>query len=488
MTPLVAGGLVFFTSGSVLVLEILASRLLAPYVGVSLESYTAIIGTVLAGIAAGTWIGGYVADRFDPRRVLGPLIVLGGGLCLAVVPFVRAVGGSTTSGGSGGVVRLALAGFFAPAAVLSAVTPTVVKLQLRDLAVTGQVVGRLSALATAGAIAGTFLAGFVLVEAVATTTSILLMGALVMTAGAAVWLWLTAAGGRVLVIVGAIAAAGASLGAAVGDPCDVETVYHCARVETDDDRPGGRFLVLDTLFHSYVDLDDPTHLEFRYAKVFADVIAAATPAGPLNVLHVGGGGFTMPRYLRSVRPGSTSLVLEIDRGVVNLSRERLGLRTGPDLQVRIGDARRFVPDLPEGGHDLVLGDAFGGLAVPWHLTTIEFAQGLDATLGPAGIYVVNVIDHPPTRFARAEVATLLEVFEDVVVVAPQGMIDNERGGNFVLAASDSPIDEERLRALIARRGGEEVVVAGAAFAGRAPVLTDDHAPVDQWLARSRRVG
>ena len=92
MSPVVAGLTVFYTSGAVLVLEILALRLLAPYVGVTLETYTATIATVLAGISAGTWVGGYAADRVEPRRLLGPLLVSGGGLSLLAVPLVRALG------------------------------------------------------------------------------------------------------------------------------------------------------------------------------------------------------------------------------------------------------------------------------------------------------------------------------------------------------------------------------------------------------------
>jgi spermidine synthase len=486
MNSRIAGGLVFVTSGAVLVLEVLAVRLLAPYVGVSLETYTAAIGTVLAGIAAGTWIGGAVADRVSPRRLLGPLLVVGGGLSLAAVPLVRVFGAALARGGSGGVVWLALVGFFAPAAVLSAVTPTVVKLQLRSLDVTGQVVGRLSALATAGAIAGTFVAGFFLVEAASTTTSILAIGVLLMMLGMGLWLWLSTSSGRVVATVGALALLGSGVAQAAGSPCDVETVYHCARVVTDDSRPSGRILVLDTLQHSYVDLQDPSHLEFRYIKVFADVLDGAAAGGPLRVLHVGGGGFTMPRYLRAVRPGSTGVVLEIDPGIVGLSRERLRLRTGPDLRVRVGDARRLIAELPAGAHDVVIGDAFGGLAVPWHLTTVEFTRSVRATLRPGGLYVVNVIDYPPMRFARAEVATLQEVFDHVVVVAPPAMLVNNRGGNVVLVASDEPINQDAIGARIAARAGEEQLVGGAAFAAGARTLTDDHAPVDQWLARARR--
>jgi len=266
-------------------------------------------------------------------------------------------------------------------------------------------------------------------------------------------------------------------------------VYHCARVVDDASRPGGRLLVLDTVHHSYVDLHDPTHLEFDYVRVFADVIAASAPAGPLRVLHVGGGGFTLPRYLRAVRPGTTSTVLEIDPGILEVSQERLGLRTGPDLDVRIGDARVLLPSVGRGAHDVVLGDAFGGLAVPWHLATKEFLSAVRATLGDGGVYVMNVIDYPPMRFARAEVVTLDRVFDDVAAIAPREVFDGRGGGNVVLVAGVGPLDTQRIASAIAGRRGDEVVVSGAAlgdFAAGASPLVDDWAPVDQWLNQARR--
>jgi spermidine synthase len=197
----------------------------------------------------------------------------------------------------------------------------------------------------------------------------------------------------------------------------------------------------------------------------------------------------MPRWLAATRPGSNSLVLEIDSRLVALAREELGLVTGPELAVRTGDARTELDGVADGSHDIVLGDAFGGLAVPWHLTTREFASEVRRVLRPGGIYVLNVIDHPPLRFARAELATLDAVFDHVAVLAPGDVIEGSTGGNVVLVAGDRPLPLDRLAANIAGRGGIERVAAGGdarAFAAGAPVLTDDRAPVDQWLARSRR--
>jgi spermidine synthase len=169
-------------------------------------------------------------------------------------------------------------------------------------------------------------------------------------------------------------------------------------------------------------------------------------------------------------------VLEVDDEVVALARRRLGLRTGPGLRVRTGDARVLLRDERAGSHDVVVGDAFGSRAVPWHLATREFAQDVRRVLAPGGLYVLNLIDRPPLDFARAELATLGRVFEHVAVVA-----DVEEGGNFVVLASRRPLR------VPAPEAGEEVLAgrAVAGFAAGAEVLTDDHAPVDQLLTPLR---
>lgn len=485
MPPVAAGLVVFFASAAVLVLEILAGRLLAPYVGVTLQTYTGIIGTVLAGISLGSWYGGRLADRVDARRLLGPILVTGGILSLLTGPLVALFGAGLVGGGPAAVVLLALVGFFAPAAVLSAVTPTVAKLQLDSLGETGSVVGRLSALGAAGAIVGTFVTGFLLVAAAPTRPLIAGLGLALLVVGAVVWRRLRRQGDRARGGVALLALLAAGLSAAVGSPCDDETVYYCARVVPDRRNPSGRVLWLDTLRHSYVDLRDPERLAFSYAQVFGDVLSTLRPPGaPLDALHIGGGGFTLPRYLARTRPGSDSVVLELDRGIVEIARRDLGLRTGPHLRVRVGDARVGVRRQPDDAYDLVVGDAFGGLAVPWHLTTVEFLSQVRRTLRPDGVYVLNLIDYPPLGFARAEAATLRRVFDHVAIVAPAARLRGRLGGNFVLVASDAPIDTAGVERAGAARGGDERILSGAAldrFAGGAPVLTDDYAPVDQLL-------
>ncbi len=222
------------------------------------------------------------------------------------------------------------------------------------------------------------------------------------------------------------------------DPCDVETAYHCARVTVDPQRPSGRILWLNGAQHSYVDLADPKHLEFAYAR-WIGAYLDALPPGPLDALHIGGGGFTLPEYLAATRPGSHSLVLELDAALVGLDRRRLGLHTGPDLAIRTGDARVNLRAQPDASRDVVVGDAFGHLVVPWHLATRELVEDVRRTLRPGGVYALNLIDRPARRFVRAEVATVQAVFPYVAVVSTPKALHGDVQANFVILGSTAPL-------------------------------------------------
>jgi spermidine synthase len=471
--------LVFVTSAAVLVIEILAGRLLAPYLGVSLEVFTGIIGVILAGIALGAWLGGRAADRRDPVGLLGPLLVVGGITAMLSPLIVDAVGPSV-SNDPGSIIVLATLGFFMPAAVLSAVPPVVVKIRLSSLAETGSVVGSFSATGTAGALVGTFVTGFVLIAAFPTRPIMLAVGAGLAVLGVVLWStrnrWAGAAALVAVVVIG--------VGLIISDgPCDYETSYHCAVVEVDAERQSGRTLWLDRQRNSYVDVADPTHLEFRYTRLMADIISVEAPDGPLTVVSVGGGGFTMPGYLNAIRPGTDNVVLEIDRSLVDIGRDHLAL--GDEVTVEVGDARSTLDMIDPGATDVVIGDAFSGLSVPWHLTTEEFAHQIADRLTDSGIYTINVIDYGSAEFARSAAATLVEVFDYVSVFAPPSYLAGRNGGNFVITASNSPLDTVTTSSVINARGGFELGIEGPeleAFIDGAQILRDDFAPVDQMLS------
>jgi hypothetical protein len=472
-----AAALVFIAAGAVLMLEILAVRLLAPYVGLTLETTTSIIGAALAGIAAGAAIGGYLADRTDTRLLIVGLLVGGGLLTLLTVPIVRWLGPGAQGSGDLAALGITLLALVPAAAVLSAVSPAVAHLQLHDLRVSGTVVGSLSAWATAGALLGTFGTGFVIVPLMPVSSAVLVIGLFLILVG--IGLGTTARllpSAAVIAVIAGTLALGA-LSQASDGPCVRESKYHCLDVEAEAGSPSGH-LLLDGVYNSYVDVEDPTHLEYAYTQWIADAIDATNPGQrPLEIIFVGGGGLTLPRWLLETRPGSQAQVLEVDGEIVDLVEDRFGVRESEDLRVTVGDARMTMRDLESDSADVVVGDAFSGYTVPWHLTTAPWLDEVKRVLEADGIYTLNMIDEGPLDLIEAEAATLLDAFPYVRMVARPGEDGSPFGGNFVFIAS-----ERRLGNSVGSGAQGAVTYDQSAvdeLADGADLLRDDYAPVDQ---------
>ena len=471
----IAAIVVFLAAGAVLMLEILAARMMAPYVGVSLNTYTGIIGTVLAGIAAGTWIGGWAADRIAPTKLLGPILVVGGVLIITSPALVVGIGEHVHAASLKAIVALSATTVFLPAFVLSGVTPIVAKMQLHDLKRTGSVVGRLSAFATAGALVGTFGTGFVLTAHLHTRVILAAVGAVLVVAGAMLWWRLT----RVPVVVpllSLVVAAGATAAIQeVGGPCKIESGYFCIQVLSGSPDDPFRTLLLDNVEHSYVNIRNPTDLGVAYLIVMKDAVRTVAPPGKtLRTLSIGGGAFTLPAYLARTRPGSINKVMEIDPAVVDTARADFGLHTGPRLRAEVGDARVLVKQERAGSYDAVLGDAFSGRSPPWDLTTSQFLVQLRTLLRPRGMYLMNLIDGG-NHFLAAEAATMKRVFPHVALFEMAS-----EPHNHVLAGSNAPLDIPAMKL-----GTGVRAVTGAALQrliGNATPLDDDFAPVDQLLS------
>jgi MFS family permease len=482
LPSVLAAGLVFIASGAVLVLEILSVRLLAPYVGLTLETTTSIIGAVLAGIAVGAALGGWIADRVNPYRLVVGLFIGGGLLVLLTVPIIRALGPSAAEGGNAAAIGVTFAALVPVAAVLSAVTPTVARLQLRDLRASGTVVGRLSGWATAGALTGTFGTGFVLVPLFPVSSTVLAIGIVLVLVGFLLGLYLrmTSPGMIAGTVLGTIALALLTL--AQHSPCTAETTYHCVQIEVDPERPTAKLLLLDRGYNSAVDPNDPLYLGFRYARwIGAAIDAIGQPGAPLDAVVVGGGGFTLPRWIEATRPGSHTNVLEVDGKLVQFDREFLGLHTSPDLRAIVGDARVTMRKEPTASADVIIGDAYSSRTVPWQLMTIQWLREVRRVLRPDGLYAQNMIDFPPLALLRAEAATLLATFTNVRLIAIAGKDGRPAGGNSVLFASNGPLPamyrSPTARATLYDRQAVVRLVGGA------EPLRDDYAPVDQLETR-----
>ncbi len=266
-----------------------------------------------------------------------------------------------------------------------------------------------------------------------------------------------------------------------------------AELVADAGRPGAWTLRVDGIPQSHVDLDDPLYLEFEYMRRLGHLADLAAPAGEaLRVLHLGGGGLTLARYVAASRPGSSQLAVDSDGALVGLVRRLLPLNqpsrrargggargsgprgsgprgSGPGggqpgnggtsagrpgagrVRVRVGDARDVLGQVPAGSFDLVIADLFTGARTPAHVTTVEFAAAAAAALSPEGIFAANMGDGPPLAHARARVATVRAVFPHACLIADPGVMRGRRFGNLVLAASRRELP---LGALAGRAAGD----------------------------------
>lgn len=482
LPPVLAAGLVFVASGAVLVLEILSVRLLAPYVGVTLETTTSIIGAVLAGIAAGAALGGWTADRVNPHRLVVGLFIVGGLLVLLTVPIIRALGPSAAEGGTLAAVGMTFAALVPVAIVLSAVTPTVARLQLRDLRASGTIVGRLSGWATAGALIGTFGTGFVLVPLLPVSSSVLMIGIMLVLAGFLLGFYLRLLSPGKITGTALSTIALALLTLAQHSPCDGETTYHCAQIVVSAERPSVRYLLLDRGYNSAVDLNDPSYLGPSYARWIGGAVNAfLPPAMPIDAVVVGGGAFALPGWIEATRPGSHTNVLEVDGELVEFDRQHFGLRTSSELRAIVGDARLTMRKEPTASADLIIGDAYSSRTVPWQLMTIEWLREIRRVLRPEGLYAQNILDYPPLSLLRAEAATLLVSFTNVRLITHAQANGRPAGGSAVLFASNGPLPVEHEPPATEAKVYERAALVR--LVGGAEPLRDNYAPVDQLETR-----
>ncbi|AWT41819.1 MULTISPECIES: spermidine synthase [Streptomyces] len=254
------------------------------------------------------------------------------------------------------------------------------------------------------------------------------------------------------------------------------TDHGTAKLMPDVDRDRAWLLTVDGAPQSYVDLDAPEHLEFEYARRLGHVLdTVAAPGRALDVLHLGGGALTLPRYVAATRPGSRQDVVEADRGLLELVAEQLPLPAGSRVALHAADARAWVGAAPDASADVLVADVFGGSRVPAHLTTLAYAREAERVLRADGVYVANLADGAPFAFLRSQLATFAEVFEELALIAEPGVLRGRRFGNAVLVASHRPVATADLARLTAADAFPARVEHGPAlrrFTGDARPVTD----------------
>lgn len=407
---------VFISSFCIMVLELVAGRAIAPYLGSSLYTWTSVIGVVLAGITIGNWLGGRIADRFQPRKSLSFLFAISSMACVTTVALNNFVGKWLWLWQFSWPIRSLLHVsfvFLLPSTLLGTISPLVAKMALQRGLTTGRTVGDIYAWGAAGSIAGTFAAGYYLIATMGTTAIIWVVGGVMMLMALLYGVKLWPSRVCALVFLSALTMgvspwqwtqkAGMKLGLRkTPDPVVIyedETQYCYIAVKKLSSAPERRVFLQDKLIHSEILVGDISRLRYSYEQIMAAVTHRFAKDKP-SFMVIGGGGYVMPRYLEKFWPGSTVDVVEIDPGVTKAATAAFGLDPQTTINTISLDARNYVNELIERksrgekikSYDFVYEDALNDYSIPYQLTTRQFNEKIANILTPDGIYIIELID------------------------------------------------------------------------------------------------
>lgn len=251
-------------------------------------------------------------------------------------------------------------------------------------------------------------------------------------------------------------------------------------LEADRDRGTGYLLKVGQTDQSYVDLDDPEWLEFDYIQRMADALEAFDPERqPIRVIHIGGAGMTLARYVAATRPKSPQIVLEPDEALTAFVREQLPLRQRSGIKVRGIDGRAGLAAMRADYAAVVILDAFDGARVPAELTTVEALAQVAAVLQPGGMFLLNLADRAPFDYLRRVLAGLRGEFAHLMLSAEPATFKGRRFGNVLVCAADVELPSVELARKATRSAFPYRVIAGAevsrTFARATPFTDQDSA-------------
>jgi len=479
-------------SASSLVVEIVAGRMIAPYVGMSLYTWTSIIAVVLAGFSVGHWWGGRIAGLTADRalRVTGWTMIAAAGSTAGASLLLRAFAGPVIENLEQPLVAitaLSFLAFFLPSLFAGVPAPVLTVAAMRDRTQSERVLGAMFAAGAVGAIAGTLVAGFLFVPWLG-SVKILLAIALVYSLAALICFRLGNASKRGYVV--SIAGIGLVLLIGAGalsqrSICDRESSYYCIRTVglSNDPQNSVNLMVVDHLAHGVSAENAPRIMYTEHAAMLDSLPRMRMNRLDFTSFHIGGGTNSVPRAWAD-RGISGITIAEIDPEVTAIAVEQFWFdpRTAEIIH---GDARPVLSD-SEQKYDVIVGDAFTDIAVPEHLVTLEFFELVSERLSPGGVFAMNLIDNVDSLDALAAVVlTLRQVFPSVEVWTASGPPEASERRVFVLLASeqDSPVSSIDTRAPDPIR----FQVLDASFIDsiiqqkNAQILTDDHAPLSYLM-------
>ena len=495
---------VVFVSGAVLMgLEIVGSRVLAPYFGNSIFVWGSLISVVMAALSLGYYWGGWLSAR-EPSYNRLLTLLLTPGILIFFLPFIYPSVNEWVARVDFGIRLNPLIAcsiyFLLPGVFLGTISPYVIRLAATKLSTVGSTAGTLYAISTCGSIFGTLLTAFYLIPLMGVSNIIHFLGIILVCLSLVVVplvrvraVAMARAATTTAVIIGSITMAWTPLlWARMKTVLEKDTFYHRIRVQEDDE---ARYMYFDRTLQSAMNLKDPTALRLIYSRYTS--LGFTFRPDAKKVLIIGLGGGSIPKKLQKEFPSMEVDVVEIDPEVIQIAKNHFNVRDGKNLRLHAQDGRLFLTRTAN-QYDIIMIDAYYSDAMPFHLATREFFELAQRKLAPNGILVTNLISAvtgPSGKIARAFVKTQRRVFPQAYVFAarrPENVSVDSIQNVIVIATKDKQrldIKEIVKRAAALDKGLfpdpiNDISVAyydGALPDQDVPVLTDDYAPVDNLL-------
>jgi spermidine synthase len=482
---------VFFCGAIVMILELVGSRIIAPYLGTSIIVWTSLIGVIMGALSLGYWLGGKFADINPSYEKFSFVIFLSAIFTIVIIFSEKLLSFSNKFLLSNlyiGTIAAASLLFLMPSFLLGMVSPYAAKLRLQDLSTSGATVGRLYAISTGGSIVGTFLAGFALLPWLGCIRIIVLLSIGLLLVSIYIFPKNFLPGKLFLIFVVLAEFLAISINQpklANGQEILIDTLYNRVIIRQGTEKQTEkeiRTLSFEPLGMQSVIYLDSNDLAVDYAKFYS--LADFFRPENKKALLLGGAAFTYPRYYLATHPESTIDVVEIDPAMHELAKEYFQLKDDSRLQVYNEDARLFLNNITTGSYDVVYGDAFSSqLSIPYQLATKETVAKIHQSLQTGGVAILNLIsalEGERGMFLRAEYNTYKSVFPQVYVFQVNKSYPANKVQNLILVAvkDGQPIDfkNDKYKEYLDNLWTKEIIQD-------VPILTDDYAPVDYYATK-----
>jgi spermidine synthase len=479
--------IVFISGAMVMILELVGSRVVAPYVGSSTFVWTSLIGVILTSLSLGYYLGGKLADR-NPKAEKLAWIIFFASILIVITWLIKDQIMITSDFISDNRYRVLFSAtiLFVPASLfLGMVSPYAFKLKLSNLDTSGQTAGTLYALSTLGSIIGTFLAGFYLIPNLGTQKLLILIAFILALNTLFIkegknW-YLRALFALLLFIL--LFFNLNTVDVQAKNFIDLDTKYSRVWIfNTKINNREAKVLLRDDKLHSakYLNSDE---LVFNYTKHYN--LALELLPKSQQVLMIGGGAYSYPQYLLSNYPNLNVDVVEIDPKLTALAKQYFGLKNNDNLNIYHNDARIYINN-NEKKYDIIFGDAFSShYSVPHHLTTLEFNKKVYNSLNDEGIYIMNIISSlsgPKSDYFKAQYNTSAQVFDELLIFPVENKNNEKLIQNIMLLAYKGDKNKEVLITNLQNSKYIDNLYLNNNFNFNM-VLTDNYAPVEYYLSK-----